>query len=218
MGNMDHLETLKNEVFRSLGELNLEELTELTNELKINVPPNRRGKQSSVMRTMVQYLMSDEVQDEDDEGLEVFQLITTVLDRLLSVRQTVETEEVKVEVAVDNGVLQNADGSGSSRGPTLVAVSQTASVTPTSSTTTSQVGSSATAAAASTITNNALIPSTGPIDQLATILVQQLTDSVRMNAGVQQSAMRTEVRRLRDFKVNGVVGNGDGQLDYAALM
>ena len=53
---------------------------------------------------------------------------------------------------------------------------------------------------------------------MATILVQQLTDSVRMNAGVQQSAVRTEVRRLTDFKVNGVVGNGDGQLDYVALM
>jgi hypothetical protein len=200
--NMDHLETLK-KVFRKLSELDLEELTEVTEGLRLTVPPNRQGKRSSVHRTIVQHLMSDGVQDEDDEGEEVFQQTETLVDALLAKRTTVDAKEVKVEVAGDTGGRVNSDGSGNSSGPTIVppappssTTSSTTAVTPTTTTTTS----------------------TTPIDQLAAMLLQQLTNSVRTSTGVQQTAVRTEVRRLTDFKINGVVGNGENQLDYAALM
>jgi hypothetical protein len=58
------------------------------------------------------------------------------------------------------------------------------------------------------------------MEQLATMLLQQMAANARVSADVQVPAreVRTEVRRLTDFKINGVVGNGEGQLDYAALM
>ena len=48
------------------------------------------------------------------------------------------------------------------------------------------------------------------------MLLQKMAGNV--SAGGQPTEVRTEVRRLTDFKVNGVVGNGPGQLDYVALM
>ena len=212
MGNMDHLETLKNEVFRKLADLDLEELTEVTEQLKLNVPLSRQGKQSSVMRTIAQHLMSDDVQDDDNGGLDVFQQTLAVMDTLLAGRsKTVNTGEVKDEVAADSGGLGNMNGAGSSSGPTVPA-QPPLSMAPGAS------HASSIATAAVPLTTTTTTTSTAPIDQLAAMLLQQLTNSVRTSAVGQQAAVKTEVRRLTDFKINGVVGNGEGQLDYAALM
>ena len=58
------------------------------------------------------------------------------------------------------------------------------------------------------------------LEQLAAMLLQQLTTNLTTNGGDAKSTeVKTEVvRRLTDFKVNGVVGNGPGQLDYSSLM
>lgn len=84
---MDHqLEALKKEVFRKLAELSLEELLEVADKLSVNVPLDRQGKLSSTYRTVLQHLMSDDVQEVADEGLSVFQAVVTEMDLIWAAR------------------------------------------------------------------------------------------------------------------------------------
>ena len=236
---MDHqLEALKKEVFRKLAELSLEELLEVADKLSVNVPLDRQGKLSSTYRTVLQHLMSDDVQEVADEGLSVFQAVVTEMDLIWAARPA---PDVKPSLTMGG----NTGGAGGSGGPT---VSSAAPSVPTSTPSTSQAGANTGATPTtnmhSTITNTSTInthrtitntpttnthstvasgtpimttTTTSPLEQLATMLLQQMAGNVT-SAGLQPTQVRTEVRRLTDFKINGVVGNGPGQLDYAALM
>ena len=200
---MGDLETLKDEVFEKLATLELEELTELTKGLSIGVPLKRVGKKTAVHRTVMQHLMSEDVQAAQDEGRDLFALAETLMDAMLAKRLPValEAEEVKAEGSGEGGVLKS--GSGSSQNGKETIKKETSAEQSTSSNTNSSSSFAGTTTSAS------------QMEQLASILLQQLTNNVKNE---KKAEVKTEVRRLTDFKVNGVVGNGEGQLDYAAVM
>ena len=84
-------ETLKQDVWRKLPGLTLEELTEITTGLSLTVPPEKQGQKSVVYGAIVKHLMSDAVEGAGDGGESVFRVASGVIDQLLSQR-SVETK------------------------------------------------------------------------------------------------------------------------------
>ena len=82
-------------------------MTELTKGLSIGVPLKRVRKKTAVYRTVMQHFMSEDVQDVQDEGRDLFALAETVMDALLAKRLpvAVEAEEVKGEGSGEGGVI-----------------------------------------------------------------------------------------------------------------
>ena len=93
-------ETLKQAVWKKLPEMTLEELTEITTGLSLNVPPEKQGQQSAVYGAVVKHLMSDVVEQATDGGEQLFKIANDVIDHLLS-KRVVETSEVKSDVKVE---------------------------------------------------------------------------------------------------------------------
>ena len=238
------LETLKNDVSEKLAGLSLEELVEVASKLSVNVPPNKQGKKSATYRCVSQYLLSDDVQDDDDEGLQVFTFAQSTIDGIIGSRP-VTTPEVKVELPAVTGLLKSEGVAGSSRDAqtgniqnTLTAVATNTTVASSTSNantstniatmntstngTTTNTSTHGTTTTTTTTQGTPLMTSTSApqLEQLAAMLLQQLATNLTTSGGdAKPTEVKTEVvRRLTDFKVNGVVGNGPGQLDYSSLM
>ena len=220
-------ETLKQAVWKKLPEMTLEELTEITTGLSLNVPPEKQGQQSAVYGAVVKHLMSDVVEQATDGGEQLFKIANDVIDHLLS-KRVVETSEVKSDVKVEQTGRVLSDGSGSSNGPTVPAPTPvtTPEVAPVSGAANSTMTMTTTAVTTTTTTSsiNGTVPSVvgGSGDLTADLLrlLQTLVANQSRTSVVEPPApaAANHVRRLTDFKINGIIGKGEGQLDYAALM
>ena len=230
-------EMLKQDVWRKLPGLTLEELSEITTGLSLTVPPEKQDQQSAVYGAIVKHLMSDAVEEAADGGEAVFRLASGVIDQLLSQR-AVETEEVKADVKVEQVGRVLANGSGGSTGPTVPAVAvppSTDSTLVVSSTTTTMTTVATTAVTTtSSVSGNIVNSAAGgsanpsnstaggsadPTADLMRLLQRLIANPPRISTGEPSvPAVTNQVRRLTDFKIAGVVGCGVGQLDYAALM
>ena len=112
---MEELDRVKGEVWSKLVGLTVAELTEITTGLTLNVLEEKKELKSVLYAAVVKHLMSDEVDNTEDDGLQLFTLVNTIMDQVLGRR-------VKVEVNPADEVLGgNQDGSGSSNGPTVPA-------------------------------------------------------------------------------------------------
>ena len=67
------LETLKQDVWKKLPVLTLEELTAITTGLSLTVAESKGDKKSAVYSAIARHLMSDTVEETQDEGEQVFQ-------------------------------------------------------------------------------------------------------------------------------------------------
>ena len=86
------MEVLKEEVRKKLPQLNVAELTTIAVELSLTIPPGKKGKQSGIFNIVAMHLMSDDVEEQNDDGRAVFEHANSILDRLLGARG-VKTEE-----------------------------------------------------------------------------------------------------------------------------
>lgn len=218
------LETQKSYVWEKLTGLSLEELVKVASKLSVDVPPNKQGKKSATYRCISQYLMSDEVEEETDEGLQVFTFAQSTIDGVIGERPVVKPE-VKVEMPAAAGLLKAEGDAGTSRGSTLSSdpdanPSNGAAGSPVSTTTSASTQQTTTTTNTTQQGITTTMTSASHLEQLAAMLLQKMTTNAMTNTGVARpTEVKTEVvRRLTDFKVNGVVGNGPGQLDYSALM
>lgn len=219
-------ETLKQAVWKKLPEMTLEELTEITTGLSLNVPPEKQGQQSAVYGAVVKHLMSDVVEQATDGGEQVFTIANGVIDQLLS-KRVVETPEVKSDVKVEHTGRVLSDGSGSSHGPTVPAATPvtTPGVAPVSGAanttmTTTTTAATTTTSSMSSDTVQSVVGGSGDLTADLLRLLQTLVANQPRTSVMEPPApsVTNHVRRLTDFKINGVIGKGEGQLDYAALM
>ena len=225
--SMEDLDRVKGEVWSKLVGLTVEELTAITAGLSLTVADEKKGLKSELYAAVVKHLMSDVVDRATDDGLELFTLVNTIMDQVLLKR-------VKVEVPVTDGQLAGVDhGAGASTGPTIPAPLPGATPAVTDGVvlgaTTSVTGVVAnTSVPVSTPTSTISLSGgyaarTESAVELAAKLLASLTlGNPLMSTQVQQHAPvpvrpYPQMQRLKDFKINGVVGGGEGQLDYVAL-
>ena len=217
---MEDLDEVKGEVWSKLVGLTLDELTEITTGLKLEVPEEKKDRRSEVYGILVKHLMSDAVEEAADGGAQIFKLVNTVMDQV---------RRVKLE-------LQDGDGHGDgpasasitpSSGTDGVAATATTSVSGSMVSPISVGGSVSTSHSSITSGSGNAAPVESPVE-LATKLIAslssarpQMSSTVQPSFSVQPSFPVRQsggVQRLKDFKISGVVGGGEGQLDYAALM
>ena len=222
---MEDLDRVKGEVWSKLVGLTVEELTEITDGLSLTVPDGKKQMKSELYAAVVKHLMSDVVDQATDDGLQLFTLVNTIMDQVLLKR-------VKVEVPVTDGQQAGVDqGAGSSTGPTIPAPppGSTPAVTDgvvlgATTSVTSVVANTSVPASTATSTissSGGYAARTESAVELATRLLASLSSgNARMSTNVQSPVPVRQVpqmQRLKDFKINGVVGGGEGQLDYVAL-
>ena len=223
---MEDLDRVKGEVWSKLVGLTVEELTEITAGLSLSVPDEKKGLKSELYAAVVKHLMSDEVDKATDDGLELFKLVNTIMDQVLKRRVKVEVEAPPRDQSVGVDI-----GAGSSNGPTIPAPPLgTDGGAPVATTSVTGLVANSSVSTATGTTSNTTVSASGyaarteSAVELATKLLASLSSgNPIMSTQVQQHAPvpvrpYPQIQRLKDFKINGVVGGGEGQLDYAALM
>ena len=220
------LEQVKEEVWSKLAGLSPTELTEITVGLSLTVPESKKEKKSALYGAVVKHLMSEVVEEADDDGAALFKLVNTIMDQLID-RREIKVEATTVVPKVEGSGL---GGSGSSKGPTVPASTAPASTTPVSTTPPSVTGAAAvTATTSATVSVSpasvATVGSTAgesPVELAAKLLASLGMSRPAMSSVVQPPVsgrqVTGQVQKLKDFKIVGTVGCGEGQLDYAALM
>ena len=218
------LEQVKEEVWSKLAGLSLTELTEITIGLSLTVPESKKGKRSALYGAVVKHLMSDVVEEAEDDGVALFKLVNTIMDQLIS-RREIKVEATTVEPNVNGSGL---GGSGSSSGPTVPASTAPVSTTPVSTAPVSVTGAAAVSAPATVSLPPASVATVGstagesPVELATKLLASIGMSRPMMSAAVQPLVsgrqVTGQVQKLKDFKIVGTVGCGEGQLDYAALM
>ena len=89
----DEADILKGMLLAKLHSLEATELAEICVGLNVQIPPNKIGKKSAIYNLIVRHFSSEEVEDSDDNGLEMYQdTLKTVEDKLKA--KTVVKEEV----------------------------------------------------------------------------------------------------------------------------
>ena len=195
-------EQIKEEVWRKLPMLNDEELTQVCNGLSVTIPPKQMGKKSGKYNTAVKYLMSDDVEESDDEGEDIFRRLNGMLDKIVQGR-VVKQESVANTVA-------NSEGVGGQPSSNVTNVDGGSSVTPVS-------------------TSVPVLPATSAVSsssQSTSSHVYTSTTAMSLGAhsagGVTHSSGggRFMTHRIQEFKIkNGTVGGGgERQLDYTSLL
>ena len=225
---MEDLDQVKGEVWSKLVGLSLNELTEITTGLSLTVPEAKKDLKSAVYGAVVKHLMSDAVETSDDDELQLFKLVNTIMDQVLKKRP-----EIKVEVpAADNQV---GGGSSASSSNATAALGTPVTTTPPAGTdggapvaTTSAPGSVVPASVSGSTPISTVSSMSGyaartesPVELAMKLLASLSSAKPQMTTSVQQSVPVAEkpgrVQRLKDFTIKGVIGGGEGQLDYVAL-
>ena len=184
-------------------------MTEITTGLKLEVPEEKKDRRSEVYGILVKHLMSDAVEEADDGGAQLFKLVNTVMDQVF---------RVKLE-------LQDGDGHGNgpaaasmtpSSGTDGAAATATTSVSGSMASPQSVSGSVSTSHTSIASGSGSATPVESPVE-LATKLIASLSSArPQMSSTVQPFFPVRQgggVQRLKDFKISGVVGGGEGQLD-----
>ncbi len=80
-------DVVKEEVLVSLRKVSQIQLDEICTSLNVIVADGKKTKKNAVMNAIQRYLSSEEVEDSDDEGLQVFQGLNEQLKTMLGTRQ-----------------------------------------------------------------------------------------------------------------------------------
>ena len=99
------LEHLKEDVRRKLLELDVTELAHVCGELALTIPDGKATKKSAVYNLIAMHLMSQEEEDDNEEGKAVFERCDAVLNQIL---------EAKSEAIRSGKQKQNSDTAGNS--------------------------------------------------------------------------------------------------------
>ncbi len=95
------VDVVKEEVFVSLRSLSSAQLEEVCTSINVIVPEEKKTKKNAVMNAVQRYLSSEEIEDSEDEGLQVFQQLNEMLKKLLGPAQP--SPAVKTEAGVTGG-------------------------------------------------------------------------------------------------------------------
>ncbi len=108
--NSKMAEELKSKVLQDLGSLTEEQLETLCESQGLTVPANgKRSRRVSLKNALVRFLSSEQIEEKEDEGLEVFTQINEEIEKMLEPKKP----DVKLEIHLEQSKTTTAGGGGS---------------------------------------------------------------------------------------------------------
>ena len=114
-------DTVREEVLRMVSLLNVSQLAQSCVNLNIQVPPAKKDRRSALFNLVLRYLTSDEVEQEDDEGLDILRTFKRQVEDMLKGNDVKDvsgtgSSAVKTEVVGSSGVtvLESSTTDGTS--------------------------------------------------------------------------------------------------------
>ena len=80
------LEAIKREVVQRISLLRKPDLEQVAERLEVHVPEAKRERERALLNAVLRYLTSEDIEDQPDEGLELFTTLNAQMEEILNLR------------------------------------------------------------------------------------------------------------------------------------